>query len=85
MRELRFVTLEEIKNNARIETNDEDQLIKRIGLSAEDTVLNLMERTVEDILEEFDFLPGLGRHENMLREDDASVSLLDGEFESSTC
>ena len=41
MRQLRFVTLEEIKNNARIE------------LSAEDTVLNLMERTVEDILEEF--------------------------------
>lgn len=53
MRQLRFVTLEEIKNNARIETNDEDKLITRIGLSAEDTVLNLMERTIEDILEEF--------------------------------
>ena len=42
----------------------------------------VLTETFDDILEEFDFLPGLGRHENMLREDEASVSLLDGEDSS---
>lgn len=41
----------------------------------------VLTETFDDILEEFDFLPGLGRHENMLREDDASASLLDGDGE----
>lgn len=42
----------------------------------------VLTETFDDILEEFDFLPGLGRHENMLREDEASASLLDGEDSS---
>ena len=36
----------------------------------------VLTETIDDILEEFDFLPGFGRNENMLREEDAAISLL---------
>lgn len=52
-----IVTLEEIKANSRIEGNAEDTLLESLGEAAEVTVLNLIERTKEDIEEEFGKVP----------------------------
>ena len=52
-----IVTLEEIKANSRIEGNAEDTLLESLGEAAEVTVLNLIERTQEDIEEEFGNVP----------------------------
>ena len=52
-----IVSLEEIKANSRIEGNAEDTLLESLGESAEVTVLNLIERTQEDIEEEFGKVP----------------------------
>lgn len=54
---LRIVTLKEIKENARVEGNSEDKLLLRKGEAAEETILNLMERTLEDIEDEFGLVP----------------------------
>ena len=52
-----IVTLEEIKANSRIEGNAEDTLLESLGEAAEITVLNLIERTQEDIEAEFGKVP----------------------------
>lgn len=52
-----IVTLEEIKANSRIEGNAEDTLLESLGEAAEVTVLNLIERTQEDIEAEFGKVP----------------------------
>ena len=52
-----IVSLEEIKANSRIEGNAEDTLLESLGEAAEVTVLNLIERTQEDIEEEFGNVP----------------------------
>ena len=52
-----IVSLEEIKANSRIEGNAEDTLLESLGEAAEVTVLNLIERTQEDIEEEFGKVP----------------------------
>ena len=52
-----IITLEEIKANSRIEGNAEDTLLESLGESAEVTVLNLIERTQEDIEAEFGKVP----------------------------
>ena len=43
----------------------------------------VLTETFDDILEEFDFLPGLGRKENMLQEDGADDIFSDGDPEGS--
>lgn len=52
-----IVSLEEIKANSRIEGNAEDTLLESLGEAAEVTVLNLIERTQEDIEAEFGNVP----------------------------
>ena len=52
-----IITLEEIKANSRIEGNAEDTLLESLGEAAEVTVLNLIERTKEDIEAEFGKVP----------------------------
>ena len=52
-----IVSLEEIKANSRIEGNAEDILLESLGEAAEVTVLNLIERTQEDIEAEFGKVP----------------------------
>ena len=52
-----IISLEEIKANSRIEGNAEDTLLESLGEAAEVTVLNLIERTQEDIEAEFGNVP----------------------------
>ena len=54
---MNIVSLEEIKANSRIEGNAEDTLLESLGEAAEVTVLNLIERTQEDIEAEFGKVP----------------------------
>ena len=44
----------------------------------------ILTETFDDILEEFDFLPGFGRHENMLQEENAADEFLSGGEEDSS-
>ena len=52
-----IVSLEEIKANSRIEGDAEDKYLESLGEAAEVTVLNLIERTQEDIEAEFGKVP----------------------------
>ena len=57
-----IVTLKEIKNNSRIEGDAENDYLESLGETAEVTVLNLIERTQEDIEAEFGKVPAPIRH-----------------------
>lgn len=57
-----IVTLEEIKANARIEGMEDDLLLESLGEAAEQTVLNMLERTQADIEAEFGMVPAPVRH-----------------------
>jgi uncharacterized phage protein (predicted DNA packaging) len=59
---LNIVTLEEIKANARIEGTAEDTLIQGMGEAAEQAVLNLIDRSLEDITEEYGTVPAPIKH-----------------------
>ena len=54
---MNIVTLEEIKANARIDSQEDDILLEQIGEAAEQTVLNLLERDLDDIRAEFHCVP----------------------------
>ena len=57
-----IVTLKEIKDNSRIEGDAENDYLESLGEAAEVTVLNLIERTQEDIEAEFGNVPAPIRH-----------------------
>ena len=57
-----IVTLKEIKDNSRIEGDAENEYLESLGETAEVTVLNLIERTQEDIEAEFGKVPAPIRH-----------------------
>ena len=57
MSELKIVTLDAIKKNLRIESEHEDELLLSLGETAEQAVLNLVNRSLEDIVAEFVDVP----------------------------
>lgn len=54
---LRIITLAGIKANSRIDGTDEDNLITAMGEAAEQGVLNLMDRSYDDIIVEYGSIP----------------------------
>jgi hypothetical protein len=56
---MKWLTLEEIKQQCRIEQTftDEDAILTRYGNSAENTVLNLCDRTYDDFIREYGEIP----------------------------
>lgn len=54
---MRIITLEEIKRHGRIECDFENELIEEYGESAEETVLNLLNRSYEDLIEKYGKVP----------------------------
>ena len=54
---MRIITLQQIKDNSRIESTVEDAVLEQIGDAAEEMVMNLMDRTYEDVLAEFGEIP----------------------------
>ena len=56
---MKWLTLEGIKAQCRIEPDfhDEDELLEEIGEGAEETVLNLCNRTYENLIEKYEKVP----------------------------
>lgn len=56
---MKYLTLEKIKAQCRIEQDftDEDTLLESYGESAEETVLNILSRTYEDVMEVYGRIP----------------------------
>jgi len=54
---LRIITLAGIKANSRIDGTDEDNLITSMGEAAEQGVLNILDRSYDDIIVEYGAIP----------------------------
>lgn len=54
---MKYLTLEHIRGHLRIDTVDEDPVLELYGGSAEETVLNICNRTIDDVIEEFGGVP----------------------------
>lgn len=54
---MRYITIDAIKTQARLECCAEDGLLELYGDSAEDMVLNMLNRTYENLLESYDMVP----------------------------
>ena len=56
---LKWLTLEDIKDQLRLEQDyhDEDKKLKRYGAAAENTILRMCNRTYQDVLEEYGEVP----------------------------
>ena len=63
---MKYLSLEYIKQHSRIDYDCEDGLLEAYGDSAEETVLNLLNRTYEDIVEVYGHVPAPLRHASMM-------------------
>lgn len=54
---MKWLTLESIKAHSRIDFDCEDSLLEIYGAAAEDTVLNVCNRTYDDLVEEYGDIP----------------------------
>lgn len=65
---MKWLTLEDIKQQIRMEENFnlEDGLLEAYGESAEESVLNILQRTETDLYEEFGKIPVPVRHATLL-------------------
>ena len=56
---MKWLTLEDIKAQCRIEPdfNDEDRILELYGKAAEDTMLNYVNRTYEEVIELYGEMP----------------------------
>lgn len=70
---MKWLTIEQIKAQCRIEQDftAEDELLEMYGESAENTVLNLLNRTLEDIVEQYGRIPMPIKHATLLLVDNA--------------
>lgn len=59
---MKILTIEEIKSHIRIDGNEEDSTLEMYGESAEQTVLNLLNRSEESLLEEYGEVPTPVKH-----------------------
>lgn len=65
---MKWLTLEKIKAQCRIEQDfhDEDDVLGMYGESAEETVLNALGRTYEDVVEVYGKIPAPVRHASLM-------------------
>ena len=65
---LKWLTLERIKQQLRIEQDfhEEDCLLEEYGESAEEVLLNYLNRTYEDVIEAYGHIPAPLRHASMM-------------------
>lgn len=54
---MKFLTLEDIRQHVRIDWNDEDSVLELYGAAAEDTVLNVIGRTFDEVLSVYGEVP----------------------------
>ena len=63
---MKYLSLEYIKQHSRIDYDCEDGLLEAYGDSAEETVLNLLNRTYEDIVEVYGQVPAPIKHASLM-------------------
>ena len=65
---MKWLTLERIKQQLRIEPDfhDEDELLEEYGESAEEVLLNYLNRTYEDVIEVYGHVPAPLRHASLM-------------------
>jgi len=54
---MKYLTLDYIKDHSRICHDAEDDVLERLGCAAENAILNLCRRTIEDVYEEYGEIP----------------------------
>lgn len=54
---MKWLTIDYIKQHSRIDFDCEDSLLELYGDAAEETALNLMNRTEDDLIEEYGKIP----------------------------
>lgn len=63
---MKWLTLELIKQNSRIDGNDEDTLLELYGESAEETVLNVTDRSYEELIDTYGEVPKALIHASLM-------------------
>lgn len=65
---MKWLTLKQIKAQLRIEPyyTDEDTLLEMYGDSAEEVLLNYLNRTYEEVAEKYDGIPAPLRHASLM-------------------
>ena len=65
---MKWLTLERIKHQCRIEQefHEEDDLLEEYGESAEEVLLNYLNRTYEDVIEVYGRVPAPLRHASLM-------------------
>jgi len=59
---MNIVTLAEIKAHTRIDSNAEDTMLTLYGDSAEEVVLSILDRDLDDIVDEYGSIPKAIKH-----------------------
>ena len=54
---MKWLTIDLIKEHCRIDGDDQNAVLKLYGEAAEEAVLNLCNRTMEDVVEEYGTVP----------------------------
>lgn len=71
---MKYLTHDQIKQQLRLDDQqafDEHDLLELYGDSAEDTVLNILNRTMEDVIEQYGRIPAALRHATLMLVDNA--------------
>lgn len=63
---MKYLTLDYIKQHSRIDYCCEDELLKLYANSAEDTVMNYLNRSFEDLIEEYGQVPPAIMHATLM-------------------
>lgn len=71
---MKYLTIDQIKQQLRLDDQqafDECNLLELYGESAEETILNLLNRTMEDVIDEYGNIPAALRHATLMLVDNA--------------
>lgn len=68
---MKWLTISDIKKQLRVDFDDEDDVLELYGSAAEDTVLNYMNRTYQDVLEDYGEVPAAIRQATLMLVDNS--------------
>lgn len=63
---MKYLTLDYIKQHSRIDYDCEDEILELYANSAEDTVMNYLNRSFEDLIEEYGQVPPAIMHATLM-------------------
>lgn len=63
---MKWLTIDYIKQHARLDFSDEDSVLELYADSSEEAVLNVLNRTYQDIIEQYGEVPASIRHATLL-------------------